>query len=81
MVVEEYSFEQGFRIVDKTEYHSRTQWDHKCMINILRGSHVGYKIYNCTMALFDTLSDSQRQKYLIEQKFDKHAYINKENTV
>ena len=75
IVIEEWSWINGIRVTDKKEYNSVEDWERDLFINTLKGTHVGYKIYECTMAEFDSMNTVQRGLLMVKQKFDKEAYI------
>ena len=75
MVIEVYSFQEGFRFVDKMEYSDYLQWEKDLMILKLEGRFVGYKQYDLSMTEFMKLDETQRNNYPCKAVFDKEAYI------
>jgi hypothetical protein len=74
IVIEEWSWISGIRVTDKKEYDSEAEWNKDLFINTLTGTHVGYKLYDCSMDEFDKMTDLQRSQSIFKQKFDKAAY-------
>lgn len=75
IVIEEWKWlGEGIRSVDKTEYNSVASWELDLFINTLAGTHVGYKLYNCSMREFNAMTDLERSQSVVKQKFDKEAY-------
>lgn len=77
MILEIYSFESGFRVIDKYEYGTQTEIDKVLMLRKLGGTLVGYKIYDLSMDKFMTLTLEERNNLPWKGKFDKEAYVNK----
>jgi hypothetical protein len=75
MVIEVYSFLEGFRFVDKMEYSDYLQWEKDLMILKLEGRFVGYKQYDISMADFNKLSEIQRNNMPCKAVFDREAYV------
>jgi hypothetical protein len=75
MVVEIYSFNSGFRLIDKFEYENQQALDKDLMLRKLTGTWVGHKIYNMSLAEFDKLTPTQRNNLDCKAIFDKQAYI------
>tara|TARA_R110000764_G_scaffold107060_1_gene192940 strand:- start:141 stop:383 length:243 start_codon:yes stop_codon:yes gene_type:complete len=75
IVIEEFSWISGIRVTDKVEYNSEADWRRDLFINTLAGTHVGYKLYNCSMSEFDAMTDLERSQSVVKQKFDKEAYL------
>lgn len=78
MVIEMYSFEDGFRFVDKYEFSDQKTLEQALFLRRLSGKLVGYKIYEISMANFNELSLTERNKLPNVQWFDKGAYINEQ---
>jgi len=74
IVIEEWSWINGISFVEPTEYNSERGWSMQLMLNTLAGTHVGYKLYDCSMREFTAMSDLQRSQSIFKQKFDKAAY-------
>ena len=74
IVIEEWSWINGTRVHEATEYNSERSWKMQLMINTLAGTHVGYKLYDCSMRDFIAMTDLQRSQSIFKQKFDKAAY-------
>ena len=75
MVVEIYSFNSGFRVIDKFEYADQISLDKDLMLRKLVGTWVGHKIYDISMAEFDNLTPTERNNLDCKAVFDKSAYI------
>ena len=74
ITVEEWSWIRGIRVTNKREYTDEAEWAKDLFINTLTGTHVGYKLYNCSMTEFDAMSQLQKSQSIVKQKFDKAAY-------
>jgi hypothetical protein len=74
IVIEEWTWINGTRFHEATEYNSERSWELQRLINTLAGTHVGYKLYDCSMAEFRKMTDLQRSQSIFKQKFDKAAY-------
>jgi hypothetical protein len=75
ITVEIYSFNSGFRLIDKFEYKNQTALDKDLVLRKLAGTWVGHKIYNMSLAEFDRLTLTQRNNLDCKAIFDKEAYI------
>lgn len=75
ITVEIYSFNSGFRLIDKFEYKNQTALDKDLVLRKLAGTWVGHKIYNMSLAEFDKLTPTQRNNLDCKAIFDKQAYI------
>ena len=75
ITVEIYSFNSGFRLIDKFEYKNQTALDKDLVLRKLAGTWVGHKIYNMSLAEFDRLTPTQRNNLNCKAIFDKEAYI------
>jgi len=75
MVVEIFSFNSGFRVIDKFEFEDQDSLDKDLLLRKLCGTWVGHKIYNLSMAEFNQLSPSERNNLDCKAVFDKAAYI------
>ena len=78
MVIEMYSFEDGFRFIDKYEFNDQASLNKELFLRRLSGKLTGYKIYEISMTEFNKLSLIQRNKLPNVQWFDKGAYINEQ---
>lgn len=74
MVVETFKWIAGIRVTDKKEYAKLCDLEKDLMIGKIDGSLVGYKIYNCNMKEFDSMSQLQKSQAVTVQKFDKEAF-------
>jgi len=74
IVIEEWSWINGTRVHEAREYWDEAGWRMQLMLNTLAGTHVGYKLYDCSMREFTAMSDLQRSQSIFKQKFDKAAY-------
>jgi len=74
MVIEIWSWIQGIRVTDKKEYKRLCDLEKDLMLAKLAGTWVGHKIYNCSMAQFDAMSQLQKSQSVSGQQFDKAAY-------
>lgn len=81
MVVEMYSFEDGFRFIDKYEFSDQVSLEQALFLRRLSGKLVGYKIYEISMADFNELSLTQRNNLPCKAEFDKEAYIGANNEI
>ena len=75
ITVEIYSFNGGFRIIDKFEYENQTELDKDLVLRKLCGTWVGHKIYDISLAEFNSLNQTQRNNLDCKAIFDKAAYI------
>ena len=71
-----YSFEDGFRYIDKYEFLDHKTLEAELFLRKLSGKLVGYKIYEISMAHFNELSLTERNNLDCKAVFDKGAYIN-----
>ena len=74
MVVETFKWISGIRVTDKKEYSKLCDLEKDLMIGKIDGSLVGYKIYNCNMTAFNSMSQLQKSQAVTVQKFDKDAF-------
>jgi hypothetical protein len=77
MVIEVYSWEDGFRYINHKEYKSYTDWEKDYMIMKFRDTWVGHKIYNISMQEFEKLTEIQRNNLDCKAVFDKEAFFRK----
>jgi hypothetical protein len=75
ITVEIYSFNSGFRVIDKFEYENQTALDKDLVLRKLAGTWVGHKVYNMPISEFNRLSETQRNNLDCKAVFDKAAYI------
>jgi hypothetical protein len=75
MVVEIYSFNSGFRVIDKFEYADQTALDKDLVLRKLCGTLVGYRQYDISLNEFNKLTPTQRNNLQCKAVFDKAAYI------
>ena len=75
ITVEIYSYNGGFRVIDKFEYPNQTELDKDLVLRRLAGTWVGHKIYDISMAEFNRLNQTQRNNLDCKAIFDKEAYI------
>ena len=75
MVVEIYSYNGGFRVIDKFEYPNQTELEKDLVLRKLAGTLVGYRQYNISLAEFNSLNQTQRNNLDCKAVFDKAAYI------
>ena len=76
ITVEIYSYNGGFRVIDKFEYENQTLIRQRFgMVRKLAGTWVGHKIYDISMAEFNRLTPTQRNNLDCKAVFDKAAYI------
>ena len=74
ITVECWSWINGIRVCDKSQHLSYADLEPELMLNTLAGTLVGYKVYNCSMAEFDDMTELERSQIVIKQKFDRAAY-------
>jgi len=75
ITVEIYSYNSGFRVIDKFEYADQTALDKDLVLRKLAGTWVGHKIYNMPISHFNSLSETARNNLQCKAVFDKAAYI------
>ena len=75
ITVEIYSYNGGFRVIDKFEYPNQTELDKDLVLRRLAGTWVGHKISDISMAEFNRLTPTQRNNLDCKAVFDKAAYI------
>jgi len=75
ITVEIYSYNGGFRVIDKFEYPDQQALDKDLMLRKLTGTWVGHKVYNMPISQFNRLSETQRNNLDCKAIFDKQAYI------
>tara|TARA_X000001382_G_scaffold45284_2_gene30557 strand:- start:1025 stop:1285 length:261 start_codon:yes stop_codon:yes gene_type:complete len=76
LVAEIYKYESGMRTVETRQYPTRDDLDQRLFWLNLNGQWVGHKIWNCDLNTYETMDSVERARGVVEQKFDKEAYIN-----
>ena len=77
LVAEIYKFEDNKRLVETNEFLNRDGLNKHLFTLIMQGLWVGHKVYNTTLTEYSKLSSVEKARAVIEQKFDKEAYIDK----
>ena len=77
LVAEIYKFEDDRRMTETNEFLNRDILNKHLFTLIMQGVWVGHKVYNTTLSEYSQLSTVERARAVVEQKFDKQAYIDK----
>ena len=77
LVAEIYKFEDDRRMTETNEFLNRDILNKHLFTLIMQGVWVGHKVYNTTLSEYSRLSTVERARAVVEQKFDKQAYIDK----
>lgn len=75
ITAEIYKFEDNRRMVETNEFDNQELLNKHLLLLKLRGTWVGHKIYNTTMEQYMMFTDVQKANAVVEQKFDKEAYL------